>query len=411
MATVRARDRMNIDAFGQVLRDIRLNVDRGEREICLDFSSCEKAYPDGMLPLIATLAPLRWVEKCDVSWIPPENPDVRGLFDGAGWSRSLSSPRVEFVAPPPFTGSFTPASCFSTTSELKVLHDSIMQVLVTRARLALLVAEAAQWALWEIMENVLNHSTAPPGIPVGWVQASSFPKHRQLTIVVVDTGRGLASSLETRYGTLKDNEAIKKALEEGGTSNPHRNKGYGLTGCRNIAETNRGQFEVWSGEYLMDLDCTSVPRGTAPVMRYRRQDAYFQGTLVELSVRTDRAIDLAAALGKRDALTILEQLHDTGLPTGEFRFDIAMEAADLGTRESGAGLRRKILNLSQAEPDDRILLDFAGVAMLSSSFADECVAKLALDVGKEQFFRRFGLVNVNPSVEAILQTTMWGRLA
>jgi len=68
------------------------------------------------------------------------------------------------------------------------------------------------------------------------------------------------------------------------------------------------------------------------------------------------------------------------------------------------------LNLSQAEPNDRIVLDFSCVEMISSSFADELIAKLAEELGKRAFFQRYELRAMNPTVDAIVQTTLWDRL-
>jgi hypothetical protein len=264
------------------------------------------------------------------------------------------------------------------------------------------VPEATEWALWEVMENVLNHSDAQ----LGWVQASAFAKSRHMNIVVADCGRGLAASLTQRYGELSDREAIKQAVEKGGTRDADRNAGYGLTGCVQIARSNRGDFKVWSGDYLLDLDVGRSEK-VEPVFVYTHQSTPHHGTIVELVIRTDRPVDLASALGQKRPTTLMELQHDTG---DEFVFDIATEAVDLGTRLSGADIRRKILNLAQAEPDDRIVLDFSSVHMLSSSFADELIAKMANELGKETFFRQFELRGLNQSVDAIVYTTLWDRL-
>ncbi len=46
----------------------------------------------------------------------------------------------------------------------------------------------------------------------------------------------------------------------------------------------------------------------------------------------------------------------------------------LGTRMLGAEVRKKLLALIQA--NDKVVLDFTGVSVVSNSFADECLAKL-----------------------------------
>jgi hypothetical protein len=277
-----------------------------------------------------------------------------------------------------------------------------MQVLLTQARLAKWLPEATEWALWEVMENVLNHAEAP----MGWVQAATYSKSKHVNIVVVDCGRGIAASLRRRYGNLSDQRAIKQAVEKGGTSDPDRNAGYGLTGCVEITKSNGGQMTVVSGNYRLLVD---VPRrsNAPPVFHYSRERCAHPGSIVELELRTDRPVDLASALGQTSPLTLMELRHDSD---NQFAFDIASEAPDVGTRQSGRGVRLKVLNLAQAEPDERIILDFSGVPMLSSSFADELIAKLAVEVGKVDFTRRFKLEGMTPSVKTIVEATLWDRL-
>jgi hypothetical protein len=400
--TIRVPPLMNLDGYAAVLREVKRHASRGEDRFVLDFSSCQRAYPDGMLPLIASLGPLRWTDHVEIEWLPPKNEDLAGLFEGVGWSHHLTTPSPHFIPPPRVTRSFTPATCFTNRGELDAVRSSIMQVVLTQSRMSSFVPEATEWALWEVMENVLNHSDAQ----LGWVQASTFSKSRHINIVVADCGLGLAASLTQRYGVLSDRDAIKQAVEKGGTRDPDRNAGYGLTGCVQIARSNRGDFKVWSGEYLLDLDVGRSEK-VEPIFGYTRQGTPHQGTIVELEIRTDRPVDLASALGQKRPVTLMELQHDSG---EEFIFDIATEAEDLGTRLSGADVRRKILNLAQAEPNDRIVLDFSAVHMLSSSFADELIAKMANELGKETFFRRFELRGLNQSVDSIVQATLWDRL-
>lgn len=395
---------LNLNGFAHVLRDIHAATYAGSREIQLDFRTCEHAYPDGMLPLIAYLAPLRWRDKVDISWIPPDASYLRDVFDGVGWSSALDNPGKDVSAPVTSSHSFTPATSFTTASELEDLRKSIMRVVLTEAKLSTWVPEATEWALWEVMENVLNHAEALRG----WVQASTFKKRNHLNLLVVDCGRGLAASLQERYGALNDHEAIKQAVERGGTRNPRTNAGFGLTGCVKIAENNRGAFTIWSGDYRLDFDCGARPAAKAPpVYRYHRQDAHFDGTIVEVELRTDRPVDLKRALGQKSPVRLVELRHDAG---DEYIFDFASEAADLGTRQAGANIRTQILNLVQAGDSDRLVLELSAVSMLSSSFADEAIAKLAATVGKDRFFQKFELRGMNESVDAIVQTALWGRL-
>ncbi len=91
-------------------------------------------------------------------------------------------------------------------------------------------------------------------------------------------------------------------------------------------------------------------------------------------------------------------------------FNVAREAGDVGTRDAGRRLRNKVLSLAEDRPQQRVVLDFSGVEMLSSSFADEFVAKLAARYGRQRFAEHFELREMKPSVGTIVQIALWQRL-
>ena len=51
---------------------------------------------------------------------------------------------------------------------------------------------------------------------------------------------------------------------------------------------------------------------------------------------------------------------------------------NLGTRPLGKRIREQLLPL--IEKEERVVLDFTGVNVVSNSFADECIAKLLLSM-------------------------------
>lgn len=56
--------------------------------------------------------------------------------------------------------------------------------------------------------------------------------------------------------------------------------------------------------------------------------------------------------------------------------------SNLGTRMLGADVREKLVPLLNAE--EKVVLDFEGVDVVSNSFADECLAKLLLTMSLEE---------------------------
>lgn len=65
----------------------------------------------------------------------------------------------------------------------------------------------------------------------------------------------------------------------------------------------------------------------------------------------------------------------------------------LGTRQLGCQVREQLLPLIAS--NDKVVLDFEGVNIVSNSFADECLAKLLLSMSFEELKQRTTFVSVN----------------
>ena len=67
---------------------------------------------------------------------------------------------------------------------------------------------------------------------------------------------------------------------------------------------------------------------------------------------------------------------------------------NLGTRPLGKRVREQLMPL--LEQDERIVLDFTGVNVVSNSFADECIAKLLLTMPLSELKSRTTFRGLNP---------------
>ena len=79
----------------------------------------------------------------------------------------------------------------------------------------------------------------------------------------------------------------------------------------------------------------------------------------------------------------------------EFKF--IEYGTDFGTRDMGQKLRHKLLALINA--GDKVVLDFTGVNVVSNSFADECIAKLLLEMPLDELKRHTTFRGLNPLAE------------
>ena len=79
----------------------------------------------------------------------------------------------------------------------------------------------------------------------------------------------------------------------------------------------------------------------------------------------------------------------------EFKF--IEYGTDFGTRDMGQKLRQKLLPLIQG--NDKVVLDFTGVNVVSNSFADECIAKLLLEMPLDELKQHTTFKGLNPLAE------------
>ena len=79
----------------------------------------------------------------------------------------------------------------------------------------------------------------------------------------------------------------------------------------------------------------------------------------------------------------------------EFKF--VEYGTDFGTRDMGQKLRQKLLALINS--GEKVILDFTGVNVVSNSFADECLAKLLLEMPLDDLKRSTTFKGLNPLAE------------
>ena len=79
----------------------------------------------------------------------------------------------------------------------------------------------------------------------------------------------------------------------------------------------------------------------------------------------------------------------------EFKF--IEYGTDFGTRDMGQKLRLKLLDLIKS--GQKVILDFTGVNIVSNSFADECIAKLLIEMPLDELKRHTTFRGLNPLAE------------
>ena len=257
--------------------------------------------------------------------------------------------------------------------------------------------KAVEWSLWEIMDNVANHARSQVG---GFVQATAYESNNQVEFVVADAGIGIPESM----GISDHSLAVRRAIDEGITSDPKNNAGNGLYGSYRVATLSGGTFEINSlYGWLYERDDGEV--------RNDPQSIPYNGT----SVRCGIGVGDPELLSK--ALRFKEQVHDPAYDYVEREFEndegelvfLMKEKSqrDLGSRQGGVRIRGMLENLLRSGRP--IVVDLEGVGVISSSFADEVFGRLFVEMGPRAFMTRVELRGVDPIVEGLIDRAIIQR--
>jgi len=89
----------------------------------------------------------------------------------------------------------------------------------------------------------------------------------------------------------------------------------------------------------------------------------------------------------------------------EFKFE--QFGTDFGTRDMGAKIRQQLRPL--LDKDEKVVLDFTGVNVVTNSFADECIAKLLLEMSLDDLKKHTTFKGLNPLAERCVLVALQRR--
>jgi hypothetical protein len=92
-------------------------------------------------------------------------------------------------------------------------------------------------------------------------------------------------------------------------------------------------------------------------------------------------------------------------------FAMTHEVESFGSRPAGRVVARKLRNLAEMCPGQKIFVDFDEVPMISSSFADEVFGRLFVEMGAMAFSQRFEFTNTTDTIRALIDRAIAQRLA
>ncbi|NKM27878.1 STAS-like domain-containing protein [Rhizobium laguerreae] len=374
---------------------------QGYRHVELNFGSAFPVRESFMVPAIALVRDYRR-KGATFDLRRPENVAARNIFHNANWAYLIDD--VAHAASTFDGEGHLPASSYTNSSEQTAAVDKVMSMILKIVPLQRKQLVALEWSVSEVSDNVLNHSQSTMG---GVIQASTITTagRQMVEFVVADAGIGIKRSL----GELKDVKALERAIQEGVTRNPATNQGNGLYGTFRISTLSKGRFELHSGHASLTAE------GASGEVKTARVETLYPGTVVVCRVGCDdeKLIE--------NALMFKGKVHEPGFDYIEkqfespsedaFIFTMKNECSSFGSREAGIGTRVLIENLLRAEPTYPLTVDFAGVGIVSSSFADEVFGRLFVALGPMAFMSRVNFRSVDSSVRTVLDRAISQRMS
>lgn len=363
------------------------------RSVILDFSSCKSVFEAGMLPLMPILGRYRKISKVHFSLILPKDETLSSLFIRTNWAHLIDPFKYNYDEN--ITNPHCPAFRFGNPGEQFSAVDKVLSVVLNSMPVSRDLLKAIEWSVNEITDNVINH--AGPN-STGYVQAMFFRDSNIVEFVVADAGIGIAKSL----GLHDHKIALERAIQEGVTRNAKTNQGNGLYGSFQIARAAQGQFNIYSRFASLRLS----PQGT---VKLADEKIPYSGTAVRWNMRTDASDVISRALRFRDeSHTIAFDYLDRFDVDGEIVVNVKSQFVSLGSRDAGIRALSFIRNLLESTPN-AINLDFSDVNIISSSFADEVLGRLFVELGPVGFMTRIKLKNADRETMALIDRAIVQR--
>jgi len=383
----------------RLLQEARAHADR---DLIIDLSELRQIYPNGAVPFAAVLAFLRETTEQQIAVRMPndhrvhciENPLTIDTFDRPSGDTLTHS-----------------VWRYDSEAEAQKLTGLYMDALTDQVQCEEGVIDAINWCLYEVMDNVFAHSHANSGFVM--MQLHRF--ERRCAIAVADTGIGIPKSLalaQSRVAPieiLKDpSSSIEFALRQGATSKGGAHQGNGLFGLRRAVEINGGVLNVTSGWGRWSLQHGQTELSTD---RFRALPDIenHQSTIVDWQLDCSQKVRIDEALGTSYPINdLLDTIEDD---EGVYRVSVSEIEESLGSRKLGAEIRTRLENYLRAAAGLQfVVLDFKGVGVVSSSFADEVLGKLAASMGELEFRRRVSIDNVSATNRALIERAISLRL-
>jgi STAS-like domain of unknown function (DUF4325) len=294
---------------------------------------------------------------------------------------------------------------FSSSEQVFWLVDSFLNELPKVDQFEQGVLNGLEWCINEVMDNVIQHS----GEDCGFVMGQMHKSTKHVAFTVFDYGRGIYNSLKvSTHRPRFPVDALTLCIKEGVTRDKKIGQGNGMYGLHQIVKFNEGRLTITSNNASYFLRKNKAETYTKIPSISREKGC----TTIDFQLDYGNEVSISDALkfnGKSYELINI-RVENLENAFGEIVYDLKNKANGYGTRQSGERVRNDILNISR-EVNKIIVIDFEGISVISSSFADELIGKLVIEFGFFGFNNIIRLKNMNTLIQSIVQRSVGQRMA
>ena len=376
--------------MADLLRACRTALESGAI-LDLDLGTVESAWPNGCVPAAAAIQQYKEIgleinvnsESSRIKSTSLRNP-IQATRENLASRRLMNTVWVYF-----------------DETEASSLTNALVAEMQKTVELEDGVLEALNFCLYEILDNVFQHSRSNSG----FLMATLTGRATRLALAIADTGIGVYNSFQgSEYNPPSHFDALTPAIQAGVTSTGDK-RGNGLFALSGTAEKNRGRLVLHSGFGELSVIGDRVTGRDRRGMPTIGPEHY--GLFIDWQLDLKQPVSLADILGMPPVNHQLEALET---PSGQYAVRIADHETGTGSRKAAEQLRLYLLNLLH-QGAGSLVLDFDGVIVVSASFADEVIGKLAEQFGPIGFWRKFQLVNMTTTIESLLDRAIRLRVS
>lgn len=382
------------DSVSQFISHIRDGKAKGYDNFYLNFSHVDAIFPNATAPIAGIIDHQR-NNGIEFEFNIPERASITRIH------HPLSLPKDEPILS---KNALNKVWRFQGSSDVNSIVNAFITEMRKEDRFPEGALKAIEWSINEVMDNVIQHSLAN----CGYIMGQLHNKTKNIAFTIFDLGQGIYNSLkQSIHSPRTPIDALTLCIQEEVTRDKNVGQGNGLFGLFSVIKQGAGLLKLTSSgsSYVYN-------RGSIKTVAHIPFAISLQqpGTIVDFQLNYASGLSLEKALVFRGKPYKMVDLFVEGLEDdkGIIQYKISDHSEGTGTRESAIRVKNEIFNIIK-ESGKPIVLDFDGVN-ISSSFADELIVKIFMEMGLFQFNNAIRIRNMDKSQQLILQRSVMQRI-